>query len=169
MPGGTYTIRSKVDPYRFFLEENEGNNCTWARVSFGSTGSAVTLHERQSSCVNDWSSSTFAPDIAWVYDEGITTGCVIDLFCPNNAVTRGAMATFLSRALNLPPTSTDFFTDDEGNVHEANINRIAAAGITAGCSATRYCPGGTVTRGQMATFLSRAFDLPADVQRLLHR
>ena len=128
-------------------------------MSFGSTGSAVTLHERQSTCVNDWSSSQFAPDIAWVYDEGITTGCVIDLYCPNNVVNRGAMATFLVRALNLPSTSTDFFTDDEGNVHEANINRIAAAGITSGCSATRYCPGGTVTRGQMATFLSRAFEL----------
>jgi hypothetical protein len=159
-PGGTYTIRSKVDPYGFFLEENEGNNCTWARVSFGSTGTGVTLHERQSTCINDWSGSKFASDIAWLFDEGITAGCVIDLFCTNNTVNRGSMATFLARALDLPSTNQDFFTDDEGNVHEANINRIAAAGITAGCSATRYCPDGTVTRGQMATFLGRAFDLP---------
>ncbi len=158
-PGGTYTIRSKVDPYSFFLEENEGNNCSWARVSFGSTGSGVTLHERQNTCVNDWSSSKFATDIDWLYDVGLTTGCVIDLYCPNNVVNRGSMATFLARALNLPATSHDYFTDDTGNVHEGNINRIAAAGITVGCSATRYCPGGTVTRGQMATFMSRAFDL----------
>ncbi len=161
LPGGTYTIRSKVDPYSFFLEENEGNNCTWARVSFGSTGSAVTLHERKSTCINDWSSSKFAADIAWAYDERITTGCKIDLFCPNSVVTRGQMATFLARAFDLPSSGTDRFRDDEGNSHEADINRIAAAGITSGCSATRFCPDGRVTRAQMATFLTRALHLPA--------
>ena len=160
-PGGTYTIRSKVDPYGFFLEENEGNNCTWARVSFGSTGTGVTLHDRQSSCINDWSDSKFAGDIAWAYAEGMTSGCKIDLFCPNSVVTRGQMASFLAKALDLPSAGSDFFTDDEGLVHEANINRIAAAGITFGCSATRFCPNGEVTRGQMASFLARAFDLPA--------
>jgi hypothetical protein len=159
LPGGTYTIRSKVDPYSFFLEENEGNNCTWARVSFGSTGSSVTLQERQSTCVNDWSSSKFATAIDWLYDEGITSGCVIDLYCPNNVVNRGSMASFLAKALDLPSTGQDFFTDDEGNVHEPNINRIAAAGITVGCAPNRYCPSGTVTRAQMATFMTRAFDL----------
>ncbi|HEY8171023.1 MAG TPA: S-layer homology domain-containing protein [Candidatus Limnocylindria bacterium] len=161
LPGGTYTIRSKVDPYSFFLEENEGNNCTWARVSFGSTGSAVTLLERQSTCINDWSTSKFAPDIAWAYDEGITTGCKIDLFCPTSVVTRGQMATFIVRAFNLPATGSDYFTDDEGSTHESSINRLRAAGITVGCSATRFCPDGVVTRGQMATFLTRALDLPA--------
>jgi hypothetical protein len=158
VPGGTYTIRSKVDPYGFFLEGNEGNNCTWARVSFGSTGSAVTLHERQSSCVNDWSTSKFAADIQWLYDEGHTSGCVIDLYCPNNVVNRGAMATFLARALDLPSTSTDYFTDDEGNTHEANINRLRAAQVTWGCGGTNFCPNGAVTRGQMAAFLHRAMD-----------
>ena len=38
----------------------------------------------------------------------------------------------------------------------SSINRIAEAGITTGCSATRYCPGGHVTRAQMAAFLHRA-------------
>ena len=160
-PGGTYTVRSKVDPYGFFLEGNEGNNCTWARVSFGSTGSGVTVHDRQSSCINDWSDSKFAADIEWAYDQGVTSGCKIDLFCPNSVVTRGQMASFLAKALDLPSSSRDFYTDDEGLVHEANINRIAAAGITFGCSATRFCPNGQVTRGLMASFLARAFDLPA--------
>ncbi len=160
-PGGTYTVRSKVDPYGFFLEENESNNCTWARISFGATGTAVAVHEQQSTCINDWSDSKFAPDIAWAYEEGITSGCKIDLFCPNSVVTRGQMASFLARALDLPASGRDFFVDDEGSVHEGSINRIAAAGITVGCSATRFCPDGIVTRGQMATFLARAFGLPA--------
>jgi hypothetical protein len=66
------------------------------------------------------------------------------------------MATFLARALDLPATTTDYFTDDTGTTHEANINRVAAAGITKGCSPTTYCPAANVTRGQMAAFLHRA-------------
>jgi hypothetical protein len=66
------------------------------------------------------------------------------------------MATFLARAFDLPGTGTDHFTDDEGNKHEANINRIAEAGITHGCGGTRFCPDGAVTRGQMAALLHRA-------------
>jgi hypothetical protein len=109
----------------------------------------------------DTEGSKFYPDILWLTAEGITVGCSSSRFCPDGLVTRGQMATFLARALNLPSTSRDYFTDDEGSTHEARINAIAAAGITVGCSATRFCPDGLVTREQMATFLVRAFDLPA--------
>jgi hypothetical protein len=68
------------------------------------------------------------------------------------------MATFLDRALDLPSTSKDFFDDDEGNMHEGAINRIAAAGITTGCGGGNYCPRANVTRGQMAAFLHRALE-----------
>jgi len=67
------------------------------------------------------------------------------------------MASFLVRALDLPPTSTDFFADDAGLVHEQDINRLAASGITTGCAANRFCPNSVVTREQMAAFLHRAF------------
>ncbi len=62
----------------------------------------------------------------------------------------------------LPPGGT--FTDDDGNIHEGNIEAIAADGITRGCNPpanTLYCPSSTVTRGQMAAFLNRALSLPA--------
>jgi hypothetical protein len=88
----------------------------------------------------------------------ITSGCDEQRYCPDGAVTRAQMATFLVRALNLPPTSRDFFGDDDGSKHEASINSLAAAGITSGCGSGRYCPDGIVTRGQMAAFLHRAFD-----------
>ena len=87
---------------------------------------------------------------------GITAGCGGTRYCPDGLVTRGQMATFLSRAYSLAATSTDYFTDDTGSVHEPNINRLSASGITHGCSATRFCPNGIVTRGQMAAFLHRA-------------
>ncbi len=105
----------------------------------------------------------FASDIAYIYNEGITVGCSDSppLFCPTGRVTRGQMATFLTRAIDLPPTSTDYFTDDETNLHEGTINRLRRAEITFGCTATTFCPDGLVTRGQMASFLVRSFDLPA--------
>jgi glucose/arabinose dehydrogenase len=107
--------------------------------------------------------TAFRSDITWLVLEGITAGCSSSppLYCPTGLVTRGQMATFLSRALDLPSTSTDFFIDDETNKHESSINRLAAAGITFGCGPDRYCPNGLVTRAQMATFLGRALHLPA--------
>ena len=77
------------------------------------------------------------------------------------------MAAFLDRALHLPATATDYFTDDDGTTFEGNINRLAASGITTGCTAT-FCPT-AVTRGQMAAFLDRALNLAGDHDRLLHR
>ena len=105
--------------------------------------------------------SKFVTDIIWLAETGITAGCSDTKFCPKGGVTRGQMASFLSRALDLPATSKDYFTDDDANKHEGAINRVAAAGITVGCGGTRYCPNGLVLRDQMATFLSRALNLPA--------
>jgi hypothetical protein len=66
------------------------------------------------------------------------------------------MASFLVRALDLPSTNVDHFTDDNGSTHEDRINALAASGITHGCGTTTFCPNGGVTRGQMAAFLHRA-------------
>jgi len=105
---------------------------------------------------------TFADDIVWAFERGIASGCSADppLFCPNDPVTRGQMATFLDRALDLPSTPVDYFTDDNGSTHEVAINRVREAGIAFGCTATTYCPNSPVTREQMASFLDRAFDPP---------
>jgi hypothetical protein len=61
----------------------------------------------------------------------------------------------------LPPGGT--FVDDDGSVHEGNIEAIAAAGVTKGCNPPandRYCPTDGVTRGEMAAFLARGKNLP---------
>src|SRR3546814_14383291 len=69
------------------------------------------------------------------------------------------MAALIDRALHLPDTATDPFTDDETSPFEASINRLAAQGISLGRTATTYAPGDLVTRGQMASFLARALGL----------
>lgn len=106
--------------------------------------------------------AAFRADIAWLAGSGITAGCSADFerFCPNGSVTRGQMASFLARALELPGSPTDFFTDDTGSIHEFDINRVAQAGIATGCGGGRFCATAPVTRGQMAAFLDRGLALP---------
>ena len=100
------------------------------------------------------------PNINRIADAGVTSGCnpALHYYCPAANVRRDEMASFLSRALGLTGTPANAFTDDNGNTHELNINRVAAAGITSGCGPTTYCPTAFVTRAQMAAFLRRAFE-----------
>ena len=112
----------------------------------------------------DIGTSTFYSHIVWAYFEGIIAPCAPGKFCPTQAVTRAMMADFLVPALDLPPASQDYFTDDNGHPSEDNINRVAEAGITLGCTTTTYCPSATVTRAQMASFLTRAWNLPPTSQ-----
>ena len=103
--------------------------------------------------------SKFKKDIAWLYASGITAGCAKTKFCPNDRVTRGQMASFLARALKLPKTKKDYFRDDNSSGHEANINRLAKAGLAISCGPKRFCPNQTLTRAQMAAFIARVLDL----------
>ena len=113
---------------------------------------------------SDVAGHPFEADIEWIRQAGLTQGCGGGRFCPNDPVTRGEMATFLVRALELPPSASDAFTDDDGTYHEDAINSLAASGITAGCAPGRFCPRATVIRGQMASFLARGLDLPLAVR-----
>ncbi|MFP3915260.1 MAG: CapA family protein [Actinomycetota bacterium] len=91
---------------------------------------------------------------------GITRGCgEEDLFCPSRDVTRGQFAAFLVRALSLPRSEADPFTDDGDSIFEAEIASLEAAGITRGCGPEVFCPVRPVTRGELAAFLVRALGL----------
>jgi len=56
------------------------------------------------------------------------------------------MVVLASHQFDDVPTDHPFHND---------IDALADAGITGGCSADNYCPGSFVTRGQMAAFLNR--------------
>lgn len=111
---------------------------------------------------DDASGLIFEADIGWLAAAGVTRGCnppLNDKFCPDDPVTRGQMAAFLVRALGLTDRGSVDFVDDDGLLFEADIERLAAAGVTRGCNPPendRFCPDDPVTRGQMAAFLRRA-------------
>lgn len=120
----------------------------------------------------------WAPYTNRLADLEVTRGCSEDppRYCPDQSVTRAQMASFLARAFELPGGAPGRFSDTANSPHAENIDKLAAAGITAGCGQGRYCPDRPVTRAQMATFLARALKLvplpgatsPADGYRLAY-
>ena len=135
------------------------------------SGDGVTRGQMASFLVRAFGLGTTAAPDAFVDDEssiheadinrlaaaGIASGCAANRFCPGSPVRRDEMASFIARALRLDGAAADHFIDDERNVHEPNIDRLAAAGVVAGCGARRFCPTAIVSRGEMAAFLHRAF------------
>jgi hypothetical protein len=104
--------------------------------------------------------STHAANISTIARKGITHGCGNGRYCPSRGVTRAEMASFLTRALDLPARSGSRYRDVKaGSTHAGAIEAIAAAGITQGCGNDRFCPDRVVTRAEMATFLVRSTSL----------
>lgn len=106
--------------------------------------------------------SIYERDIETLHDAGVVQGCNEngDAFCPEDPVTRGQMAKLLVRALGLPPADSDFFDDDDGSLFEADINSLAALGVTNGCGERLYCPDAVMKRAEVAAFINRALGLP---------
>lgn len=114
----------------------------------------------------------FAPWIEQLFSEGITSGCGGGNYCPTASVTRDQMAVFLLRSEHgsgyHPPPAVGIFSDVPPGAPFADwIERLANEGVTSGCNPGAYCPSSTVTRGQMAVFLSKTFN--ADIIRLLEQ
>jgi hypothetical protein len=108
--------------------------------------------------------SAFADWIEQLATEGVTGGCGGGNYCPDQPVTRAQMAVFLLKTSQgssyTPPPATGIFGDVAVGSFAADfIEDLYARGITGGCQASPllYCPGNTVLRQQMATFLSRTF------------
>lgn len=112
----------------------------------------------------------FRPFIEELYNDGITAGCQVNplMYCPNAPVTRAQMAVFLLRAVygrdyQPSPSPSGMFSDlDPADPFTPFIEQLYNEGITGGCSVNplQYCPNDPVTRGQMAAFLVRTFNLP---------
>ena len=109
--------------------------------------------------------SFHAPFIERMAELGVTAGCGDGMFCPDRNVSRAQMAVFLSGAYRLPDGPDPGFADVPGHAwYAADVAKLAAAKITAGCGDGIFCPEDDVRRAQMATFLYRAGAVPAPLE-----
>ncbi|MCP4968366.1 MAG: SpoIID/LytB domain-containing protein [bacterium] len=144
-----------IDRTGKWVDDKFGLKSIYFDVVFGEVGATSPF--------TDITGSVHHEDIVYIEDLGITQGCNPPSnthYCPTGHVTRGEMAAFLVRALGLTDDGgKDWFGDDGSSVFESDINKLATAGITAGCNAagTDFCPDQQLSRGEMAAFLVRGF------------
>ena len=96
-------------------------------------------------------------------EDGVFQGQPDGTFGPARGLLRSQMATILTRLLGLEvdeDAAVPFVDVADGATHGASIAAITASGLTDGCAQQRFCPDTVVTRGQLAAFLARAYDLP---------
>jgi hypothetical protein len=103
------------------------------------------------------SASVHAPAIVRTARSGVTQGCSDVRFCPSAAVDRATFASMLARALEVPPATESRFVDVTGDA-AGDIEALAAAGITVGCTSDRFCPNEQLSRQQLASLLARALE-----------
>lgn len=102
----------------------------------------------------------FSRSVCWLKDNDITTGVAgTSSFAPARELTRGEMASFLWRLAGRPPGSPPSSFNDlaSGAAYAPAVAWLAANNITTGINndPTKFAPGATVTRAQMALFLHR--------------
>ena len=137
------------------------DTCTRAQVvtflwrAAGSPAPKSTRNPFRDVNVNEW----YGKAVLWAVEKGITNGTSSTTFSPNQGCTRGQVVTFLQRALNGKATSTSNpFRDVSSSEYYYNAVLWAVQkGITNGVDATRFGPNNTCTRGQIVTFLYRAY------------
>jgi len=102
----------------------------------------------------------FAPFTAHIFDDStfVTQQYYLRIDIANDTSFGGCYA-FYKRQTSPAPAVASFTDVPVGSPFFAEVEALKASGITSGCTATTYCPTATLTRLQMAIFLSRALGL----------
>ena len=105
------------------------------------------------------SGSYYEKAVAWAIENGITTGTTTSTFSPDATCTRAQAVTFLARALKAKAASAAEFSDVPNDSYFADAVAWAAAnGVTEGIGGGLFGSDNDCTRGQIVTFLYRAYN-----------
>ncbi len=124
-------------------------------------------------------SQPFYKRIETMLHYGITSGCTPTTYCPDAVVSRDQMAIFIAKgiagapalipvagtvggkAYDCSPGGHSIFTDVSPSATFCKqVHYLAVQNVTLGCNATQYCPGQTITRDAMASFIAKAVVVP---------
>ncbi|HTO77553.1 MAG TPA: S-layer homology domain-containing protein [Thermoanaerobaculia bacterium] len=122
--------------------------------------------------------------VHYIAARNVTTGCGAGRYCPTENVSRAQMAIFIAKAIVAPGGGSavpatygpdpvthlsyscaagspdlHFLDIATSDVFCKHVHYLWAKGVIAGCAGDTYCPDGSVTRQEMAKFLSNGFGL----------
>ena len=108
--------------------------------------------------------SPFCPWIEELARRGVVSGCGGGHYCPAATVTREQMAIFVlltkEPGVTPPACGAPMFNDVPASSPFCRwIEELARRGVVTGCGGGNYCPTASVTREQMAVFISAGFGL----------
>ena len=153
VPNGAYFYEAVKWAVENGITDGVGNDlfapeqpCTRAQI--------VTFLWRAAGCT----AATGAP-VPCAIDNGITTGTTTTTFSPDATCTRAQAVTFLARALKAKAASAAEFSDVPTDSYFADAVAWAAAnGVTEGIGGGLFGSDNDCTRGQIVTFLYRAYN-----------
>lgn len=107
----------------------------------------------------------FAEAVYDLAERNIIGGYPDGTFKPGNSITRGQAASIIAKMINLDTKNVKnpgFKDVSTANGYYKSIAAMADKGIISGYGDGRFGPNDPITRGQMASILVKAFDLPRE-------
>ncbi|MBD8035746.1 S-layer homology domain-containing protein [Solibacillus sp. A46] len=131
---------------------------------------ALSFTTQSTSHANDIKGHQMVNELTYWSNLGVIRPDSKGNYNPNRAVTRGEFASYITRALQLPASSTYTFKDlKAGNELTLDIQAAAGANILSGYPDGTFRPNEKITRQHMAGFLQKALrysNVPLDGQPL---
>ena len=127
----------------------------WANVS-GETHGIAAIANTPHSFDTDYTASPLGLGLA----KNVHNEFVLDVYqVPNSQPLFGWVEIWWRRQVSSAPATASFNDVPTSHPFFQFIEALKASGITGGCQASPplYCPDGSLTRGQMAVFVIRAF------------
>ena len=166
VPNGAYFYEAVKWAVENGITDGVGDNlfapdqpCTRAQIVTFLWRAAGSPEPKTASSFTDVSASAYyAKAVAWAVENGITNGMTATMFAPDATCTRGQSVTFLYRALKGTAGTTSSFADVPANAFYADaVGWAVSQKVTDGTSNTTFSPDDNCTRGQIVTFLYRAY------------
>ncbi len=150
-----------------FLLGNDGRNTIDVyKVTLPAPATACTLAPESEVSDREAAREVHRPNIDCALHYEIASGTGDgSTYGPAGEVTRGQMASFIVNAINAATSGEDMPAASGGDrfsdlgvapTHRENINRLAAEGIIKGTGDGKFDPNRTITRAEMATFVTNA-------------
>ncbi|PYF07589.1 S-layer homology domain-containing protein [Ureibacillus chungkukjangi] len=126
-------------------------------LTFAVIISVLSTTNKASAATDDVSGNYHEVGLRYLIEKGAYTPDANGKYNPNNTITRGQFASFLSKVLNLPAENKKTFSDvSSNNKYYQDIRNAADAGIISGYEDGTFKPNANISRQHMALMLKNA-------------